>query len=128
MISIIPEKRVLAKQLAMGMAGSFAGVFLFQLLCIPILAIALLGFNIASWFGRPHDMIIVTFVMGLIVLPLIASMRGFYLGWRVASEWAIGRPTMRIIDSDWLLGPLSRIFRKITHKNPAQQATPSSHK
>jgi hypothetical protein len=124
MIAILPENRLLAKQIAIGMMGSFPGVFLFQLLCIPVLAIVLIGLNVASWFARPHDIIIVISVIVLMGLPLIASIRGFCFGWRIASEWALGRSPMRTINSDWLLGPISRILRKFAKKcKKAQQVT-----
>jgi hypothetical protein len=49
-------------------------------------------------------------VLLIISIPAAASLRGFYLGRRAAWEWAAGRSPIEFVQSDWLLGPVSRRF------------------
>jgi hypothetical protein len=80
--------RALAKKIAAGMAGSFPGVFLFQLLSAPLLALVLLTIGGISYFFRPPDIVIIVMVLFIVSIPTVASLLGFYTGWRVAWELA----------------------------------------
>lgn len=122
-LALVPSKRPLARRLAAGMAGSFPGVFLFQILCAPIVALALLLISGVALLGRPPDVMIAFLVLLLISIPAVASLRGFYLGWRAAWEWAAGRSPMEFLQSDWLLGPISRrLFRGARVKAQSMKA------
>ncbi len=109
-LSLEPSMRPLAKRLAAGMAGSFPGVFLFQLLCVPVLALVFLLLHGLALVGRPPALILVAIALFVISIPVAASLRGFYVGWRVAWEWAAGRSPRAFVASDWLLGPILRRF------------------
>jgi hypothetical protein len=104
--------RTLAKKIAAGMAGSFPGVFLFQLLSAPFLALVLLTIGGISHFFRPPDIIIIALVLFIVSIPTVASVLGFYTGWRVAWELAAGRSARKFLEADRILGPAVRFLRK----------------
>jgi hypothetical protein len=104
--------RILAKKIAAGMAGSFPGVFLFQLLSAPLLALVLLTIGGISHFFRPPDIIIIVLVLFIVSIPTVASLLGFYTGWRVAWELAAGRSARTFLEADRILGPAVRFLRK----------------
>src|SRR5205809_8101439 len=104
MIAIVlafsPRTRALAKKIAAGMAGSFPGVFLFQIISAPLVGLVLLAIFGVSHFFRPPDVIIIVLVLFIIIIPAIASLLGFYTGWRVAWELAAGRSAREFLRSD----------------------------
>ena len=102
-----PSRRPLAKQLAAGMAGTFPGVLLLLLLSVPVVVLALLLVSGLAKLNLP-DAVISFLLLCSISIPIVASLRGLYVGWRVAWEWAAGRSPGEIIASEWLLG---RIWR-----------------
>jgi hypothetical protein len=110
------RRRALAKKIAAGMAGSFPGVFLFQLISAPLVALILLTVAGISHFGQPPDIIIAILapliVLFIICIPAVASLLGFYTGWRVAWELAAGRSAREFLQTDRVLGPLVRFLRK----------------
>ena len=116
------HRRVLAKKIAAGMAGSFPGVFLFQLISAPLVALILLTVAGVSHFGQPPDSIIdllapfiLLFVLFIIAIPTVASLLGFYAGWRVAWELASGRSGREFLRTDRILAPIVRFLcRKLT--------------
>ena len=119
MVAIIlafsPRTRALAKKIAAGMAGSFPGVFLFQLISAPLVALVLLTIAGISHFGKPPDIIIAVLapliVLFIIGLPAVASLLGFYTGWRVAWELAAGRSTRELLRTDRVLSPIVSFLR-----------------
>jgi hypothetical protein len=104
--------RVLAKKIAAGMAGSFPGVFLFQLISAPLIAVLLLSIAGISHFFRPPDVIIIVLALFSISIPAVASLLGFYTGWRVAWELAAGRSAREFLHSDRVVGPVVRFLRR----------------
>src|SRR6266852_3654219 len=104
--------RALAKKIAAGMAGSFPGVFLFQLISAPLLAVMLLTIAGISHFLRPPDVIIIVLALFIISIPAVASLLGFYTGWRVAWELAAGRSAREFLRSDRVIGPVVRLLRR----------------
>ena len=107
-----PRTRTLAKKIAAGMAGSFPGVFLFQLISAPLVAVILLTVDGISHFFRPPDPIIIALVLFIISIPAIASLLGFYTGWRVAWELAAGRPAREFLRTDRVLAPVVSFLRR----------------
>jgi hypothetical protein len=104
--------RALAKKIAAGMAGSFPGVFLFQLVSAPFLALVLLSVGGISYFFRPPDVVIVLLALLLVGIPAVASLLGFYTGWRIGWELASGRSARGFLQADRVLGPFVRFLRE----------------
>jgi hypothetical protein len=111
-LSFSPRTRALAKKIAAGMAGSFPGVFLFQLISTPLFAVILLAIFGISHFIRPPDVIIIVLASFIIAIPAFASLLGFYTGWRVAWELAAGRSAREFLRSDRVLGPVVSFLRR----------------
>ena len=108
--------RPLAKKIAAGMAGSFPGVFLFQLVAAPLVVLILLTIAGISHFGQPPDIFIailapmmLLFILGI---PTVASLLGFYTGWRVAWELAAGRSAREFLRTDRVLSPVVGFLRR----------------
>ncbi len=109
----IPHRtRMLAKKIAVGMAGSFPGVFIFQLLSAPLLALVLLIVGVLSRLFRTPDVLIIVFALCILSVPAVASLLGFYAGWRVAWELAAGRSAREFLAKDRAVGPLLRFLRR----------------
>lgn len=113
----IPQRtRSLAKRLAAGMAGSFPGVFLFQFLAAPLVALVLLLMGGIFWLFHPGDTgsAVLIVVLALLTLGIVAaaSLLGFYAGWRAAWEFAAGRSPRTFFGTDRLLGPSVRYLRR----------------
>jgi hypothetical protein len=110
------RRRALAKKIAAGMAGLFPGVFLFQLITAPLVALILLTVAGISHLGQPPDIIIAVIaplvVLFIIGIPVVASLLGFYTGWRVAWELAAGRSARELLQTDRVLGPIARFLRR----------------
>lgn len=111
-LAFSPRTRALAKKIAAGMAGSFPGVFLFQLVAAPLTAAILLIIAGISHFFRPPDVIIMFLALSISGITAVASLLGFYTGWRVAWELAAGRSARQFLQTDRVLGPMSRFLRK----------------
>ena len=111
-LAFSPRTRAFAKKIAAGMAGSFPGVFLFQLISAPLLAVMLLTIAGISHFFRPPDVIIIFLALFIISIPAVASLLGFYTGWRVAWELAAGRSVREFLHTDRVLGPVVRCLRR----------------
>lgn len=113
----VPQRtRALAKRIAAGMAGSFPGVFLFQLFSVPIVAFVLLLIGGIFWLFHPRDtgatLLIVSLALLTFGIVAIASLLGFYTGWRVAWELAAGRPARAFLTTDRVLGPVVRFLHQ----------------
>ena len=110
------RRRALAKKIAAGMAGSFPGVFIFQLISAIPVALILLTIAGIPHFGQPPDIIIAILaplmVLFIICIPAVASLLGFYAGWRVAWELAAGRSAREFLQADRVLGPVVRFLRR----------------
>jgi hypothetical protein len=111
-LAVPPRTRTLSKKIAAGMAGSFPGVFIFQLVSAPLVALALLIIGGISILFRPPNVLIILSLLFIISIPVIASLLGFYAGWRVAWELAAGRPARAFLARDRLLGPVVRFLRR----------------
>lgn len=114
-LAVRRQSRPLAKQLAAGMAGSFPGVFLFQILAAPVAASVLLltGGIFALFHPGDTGKLLLILAMALIVFGIIAvaSLLGFYAGWRAGWEFAAGRSVRALFGNDRLLGPIVRAVR-----------------
>ena len=114
-LAVSQQTRDLARRLAAAMAGSFPGVFLFQLLAAPVVLI-LLFFGGIFWLFHPGDagkaVLIVTMVLLMFGVVAAASLLGFYAGWRSAWEFAAGRSVRAFLRNDRLLGPVGAVLRK----------------
>lgn len=104
------RRRALAKKIAAGMAGSFPGVFLFQLISAPVVVLILLSIAGLAHLGQPPDAIIAVIaplvVLFVFAIPAIASLLGFYTGWRVGWELAAGHSAREFLRTDRLLAPV----------------------
>ncbi len=112
-----PRTRGLAKRLAAGMAGSFSGVFLFQFLAAPLVALVLLLMGGIFWLSRSGDagagLPVLMVALALLAFGIVAaaSLLGFYAGWRAAWDLAAGRSPRAFLRSDRFLGPSVRFLR-----------------
>jgi hypothetical protein len=92
------------------MLGSFPGVFLFQMLSGPkIVEVVVVGSGLTS-LSDPSEVPLGTALgLGFIILVhfAVASLLGFYIGWRVAWEIAAGRSVRELVTSGRLVRPLS---------------------
>ena len=115
-LAISPHTRKLAKQIAAGMAGSFPGVFIFQLLSASLAVLILLliagvlrfcggGFNFVGVY-------IVWFLFFAILFPASMFLIGFCVGWRIAWKWASGLSIRECFERDEVMGPLLRVLRR----------------
>ena len=111
-LAFSPRTRALAKKIAAGMAGSFPGVFLFQLISAPLLGMILLAIFGISHLFRPPDVIIIVLALFIISIPAVASLLGFYTGWRVAWELAAGRSAREFLRTDRMLAPVVGFLRR----------------
>jgi hypothetical protein len=105
-LACFQSKRALAKKIAAGMASSFPGVFFFQIVSAPFVILLSLTAIAVSHFFRPPDLIILFLAMGMICIPVIASLLGFYVGWRAGWEWAAGRSVRRFLRSASVVGTI----------------------
>lgn len=117
LILAVPRKtRTLAKQLAVGMACSFPGVFVLQLLVAPVVVCVLLVVAVifAVFDPRYGGQVTLILAAALILFGIVAvaSLLGFYTGWRAGWEFAAGRSVRTLFRNDRLLGPVVRAVRK----------------
>ena len=105
--------RPVALRVAAAMAGSFPGVFLFQALSAPIVALILLssGF-VMSATARGGWIDAVLIGLGVIALGVfaVASLAGFYAGWRAGWEIAAGRSARAYLLGHGILGVIFRVL------------------
>jgi hypothetical protein len=111
----IPQRtRPLGKKIAFSMAGSFPGVFLFQLLAAPLAGFILVSIGGIIWIIQPTDsaetVLFVLLLLGTVGLIAVASLLGFYAGWRIVWEWTAGRPVQTFLLKDPVLGPVIRFL------------------
>jgi hypothetical protein len=110
LIALIPRKRAFAKRLAAGMAGSFPGVFICQILSAPLIALWLLiAYGITGFFSPP-PLLAVLLVLPVFGIAALASLIGFYLGWNVAWELAAGRSAWAFLKTRPVIGPVFRLL------------------
>lgn len=115
-LAVRPQTRTLARQLAVGMACSFPGVFVLQLLVAPVVVgVLLVVAGIFTVFDPRHGgQVILILAAALILFGIVAvaSLLGFYTGWRAGWEFAAGRSVRTLFRNDRLLGPVVRAVRK----------------
>ncbi len=111
-LAVVPKTRRVAKKLAAGIFGSFPGVFLFQILAAPAVAMLLLLMFASAAAVSPGGMVqgvlIVGFAFLMFCLFGLASVAGFYTGFRAAWELASGRSPREFLTRDRLIGPFVR--------------------
>jgi hypothetical protein len=103
------------------MLGSFPGVFVFQVLAVPILVCeGAIGLAIGFVLSRAlkvegHIVGVGVAVIALLTFAAISAI-GFYVGWRFAWEWTARRAIKPMISADRMLTFLSRyLFRWIPY-------------
>jgi hypothetical protein len=115
-LAVFPKTRPFSKKLAAGMCGSFPGVFLFQILATPAVALMLLAMFASAAVvdpgGTAQAVVIVGFAVLMFGIFCFASSLGFYTGFRVAWEIAAGRSPREFFDKDRLVGPIARFLRR----------------
>jgi hypothetical protein len=111
-LALFQRTRAFAKKMAAAMAGSFPGVFIFQIMSAPLVALTLLMLVGVSHLFHPPEVLIVILAFFILSIPTVASLLGFYAGWRVAWELATGRSARASLEADRLLGPIFRCLRR----------------
>ncbi len=115
LLAVPRATRSFALRVAAGMAGSFPGVFVFQVLSAPIVALMLLASGlIMSVTARGWWIDAALIGVGLITLVLfaVASLAGFYVGWRAGWEVAAGRSARDFLRGQGILGVFFRALGK----------------
>ena len=97
---LTPRRRPLARSLALAMAGTFPGVFLFQFIAAPVVILILLGTRLlwktlepgASTTTENPFVIAVSIASIFLVLAIMLGMSiaGFCEGWRIGWMWGKG--------------------------------------
>jgi len=107
-LALHSRTRSLAGRLALGMAGSFPGVFLAQIATGPlVIVMILLGMVMDGLLKASGDVAIPVALIGM-VLFAAASLVGFCTGWRIAWRWASGRSLWEAVVSDPWFGACVR--------------------
>ena len=116
-LAVVPKTRGVAKKLAAGIFGSFPGVFLFQVLAAPAVVLLLLLMFVSAAVVKPggtaQGLVIVGFALVIFCLCGLASVAGFYTGFRAAWEFAAGRSPREFFTRDRLIGPVVRLVSRI---------------
>jgi len=108
-LAVVPSLRTSVRRIAGGIMGSLPGVFLFQMLSIPLLGIAWMLFWTVSKVIGPLEgtsqiiwnvVVIIAFVGGF----AIASVVGFLVGWRIGARIATGISPVEAVRTSRLLG------------------------
>lgn len=113
LLTVSRRTRPMALKIAAGMAGSFPGVFLFQILAAPFILLILLSLNALAPFNIPDgakSLIAIVTVLLIFSIAAIFSLYGFYVGWRFAWELAAGRSPRLLLTSDKLL---ATVFKRL---------------
>jgi hypothetical protein len=95
LLAVIPKTRAAAKSVAGGIVGSFPGVFAFQLLALPVVAVPWLLFwgshqltgGVSGTAGTVILVVVVALTFGIFGA---ASLSGFVVGWGIGSRLARG--------------------------------------
>ena len=110
-LAIVPRTRPWARWLAGGVIGSYPGVFIFQLLTLPLAVCVFVLLWLLSRFethvGAPFA---IACVLSVLVLGLGASLVGFFTGWSVGSAVAFGTPVLDAISLTWAGRLLRRLW------------------
>ena len=113
LLAVPQATRPMALRVAAGMIGSFPGVFLFQVLSAPIVALILVASGlIMSVTSRGGWIDAALLGMGVIALAIFAfaSLVGFYMGWRAGWEVAAGRSARGFLRGHSILGAFFRVL------------------
>ena len=113
--------RPVAKRIAAGMAGSFPGVLLFQLVSAPLAALILLSSGLVMAVTQRGGWVDAVLIgLGVIALGVVAlaSVVGFYTGWRTAWEWASGRSAREFLINHSVIGLGLRRARRFRSRLP----------
>ena len=110
--------------------GSIPGVFVYQLIGFPLaLSFLVLG-SVALAIAKPDgDAALMVVVLGTLAIVAIASLAGFWAGWRVGWGLASGSSVREIIPRVAIAGP---ILIWLSHKvgwpePPLHRAPPVRH-
>ena len=115
-LAIFPPLRTGARRTAGGIIGSFPGVFLFQILTLPFLALVLFVlWCVLQVFGHLDGIaqeiwiaVIMTLTLGVSVAT---SILGFVMGWGIGARVATGIPVQDALKS-------SRILKWVAARTP----------
>lgn len=116
----IPRFRPKAKCIALGVPGSFVGVFVFQLAALPIVLAMLwtLLFPAAYFHGggqTTNPFVILVFICGFLgptAVFALASLVGFLTGWRAANALGEGIALRAFLASDRVWQRVSILLRR----------------
>jgi hypothetical protein len=111
-LSLFPRRRLLAKSLALAMAGTFPGVLVFQILAAPICALALIAYRVSPR-SSAFDAVWMAGVWGSI---LLATLLGFRVGWRIGWRFGQGVQLRIALGTDPVVG---RVAIKVSRRWPA---------
>ena len=117
--------RATARSLALAMAGTFPGVFLFQLLAAPVVITILLAMHVFWKTLEPgvatkteNPLVICASIVGMFfALGITAgmSLAGFCEGWRLGWGWAKGRRFRDVVEEGHLARFVKRLIQRTNH-------------
>ena len=111
LLALPRRTRRLAKHIAMGMLGSFAGVFAYQVVGGPLVFLLLLVGGLAVRLLQPasaSDVLLMVVALGTVGLFAAISAYGFYRGWRAGYRVAKGIPPKTALFDDPVVGRIVR--------------------
>jgi hypothetical protein len=121
-----PRTRPVGRSLALAMAGTFPGVFLFQLLAAPVVIVILLAMHVLWKAGEPgasaatdHPVVIAGSIVGAFLafgIVLGASVAGFCEGWRVGWTCGKGRGLRDAVEDGLFARVVRRFMQAETHR------------
>jgi hypothetical protein len=121
-LALSPSHRQSAKQIAGGVIGSFPGVFLFQAVSAPLVAVAVLLFLgmhqvTGELSGASQAIVVVLALLSTLGLFAAASVARFLVGWGVGYRVASGMPFKVPLRASRILDYPLRIADRLTRKN-----------
>lgn len=126
LLAVFPKTRSASLRAAACMIATYPGVFLYQLISLPLMAVLLvvvtIGVSVLDMNEHPNV------VLGVLVMPVAAfggvSLAGFISGWRIARTALVERSMTAGLRKDLLVTCCRRLWKR--DGTPAEPAVASA--